>query len=86
MSSKYPDLGTAHAYAPRRQYNASITAGAEGFALGSVATLFGGTFLQRRSPTIRNLPVAIKFSMVLSGGLAIAMIYADKAGIAVDVR
>lgn len=54
--------------------------------MGSVATLFGGTFLQRRSPTIRNLPVAIKFSMVVSGGLAIAMIYAEKAGIAVDVR
>ncbi|WFD35741.1 Replication factor C, subunit RFC4 [Malassezia cuniculi] len=65
------------------QYNATLTAAAEGFAIGSAATL-GAGYLLRQRPLIQRLPLAIRTSLVVSGGVMLGVIYADKAGIAFD--
>ncbi|WFD32450.1 Replication factor C, subunit RFC4 [Malassezia sp. CBS 17886] len=64
------------------QFQAALTAGGKGFAIGSGAAAVIGYFAQPRIPTIQRLPFHIKASLIFSSGLALGVFDADRAGIA----
>ncbi|WFD00378.1 (R)-2-hydroxyglutarate--pyruvate transhydrogenase [Malassezia yamatoensis] len=68
------------------KYDVTVANGAKGFLVGTITALLGGAVAQARVASIRTLPVSIKGSLVLSSGLAVGVISAERSGIAYEQK
>jgi hypothetical protein len=68
-----------------RQYNAALKGGAKGAAAGLGLFLPTAYLLHQRWAPFRHLPLQLKAFFVTTGSVALAVIAADKSGLAFEV-